>query len=180
MRNLIALIGSALLACTGANVQARNVTLVTHGLDSDASGWVLQMASSIRDAEANRGEESDVYFVRRRMAPTPLLPVNEVSQVTFTSTNGAKNIVIAYDWRDYAKSRFLSVGVEHDNPEVGPDVANLFLLDNVLPGVSTPLGHSYVHLIGHSRGGSLVCGVSSILSRSNVVVAQLTTLDPRA
>lgn len=44
-------------------IYSATVTLVTHGLDSNAQGWVLDMCRDIRLYQNALGQEADVYRV---------------------------------------------------------------------------------------------------------------------
>ena len=63
----------------------------------------------------------------------------------------------------------------HSNQRV-IDVLSDYLLTTVINGNSIIKGP--IHLIGHSRGGSLVCGLAEALGESGVWVDQVTTVDP--
>jgi hypothetical protein len=168
---LILLTGSLL-------VQARRVTLITHGLNENAASWVLDMANSVQEYQAKLGASSDLYLVSYPEQKTgPLLPQFTVKQVTTNSTSPEKDVVIAFDWSFYAQS-IVDIPL-YNNTAVGPSLAWWLGETNVLPGITAPLVQSYLHLIGHSRGGSLVCGTAGLLSDKGFVVSQLTTLDPR-
>ncbi len=53
-----------------------------------------------------------------------------------------------------------------------------YLLTNALPGLGGPAAQLPFHLIGHSRGGSLVSEIARVLGQAGVWVDELTTLDP--
>jgi hypothetical protein len=162
------------------SVWARRVTLITHGMDSNASGWVLQMAFSIQEYHAKQGTTSDVYLVTYPRQPSPpMLPQFFVQQMTTNSANPDKDIVIAFDWSYYATSSLFGLSPDYPNTAVGPNLSEWLEQTNRLPDIDRPLTQSYLHLIGHSRGGSLVCGLAGILSSKGTLVSQVTTLDPR-
>ena len=61
---------------------------------------------------------------------------------------------------------------------VGPVVADNLASMNFIPGLGVPLTRFPLHLIGHSRGGSLVCEIAKRLGEKSIMVDQLTLLDP--
>jgi hypothetical protein len=163
------------------SVQAASVTLVTHGLDSNANGWVLDLCRDIRAYQNALQQEADVYrVILPRQSMILRDPQFQVVQDTFTSTNANKNAIVAFDWSYYSQSIIFGVGIEHATWTIAPYVANLLLKTNALPSISEPLARRSIHLIGHSRGGSLISGAGDLLVASNIVIEHFTTLDPRA
>src|SRR6185369_13567199 len=81
-------------------------------------------------------------------------------------------IIIVFDWRQLANNDYSTYEIAQ--------VASVGLLQtNFIPEMN---GHALselpLHLIGHSRGGSLVCELSRLLGTNGVWVDHLTTLDP--
>lgn len=156
---------------SAAPLQAGTLTLVTHGMNTGVDDWVLPMCRNIRDYQAARGEECDVYKVKLPLQTMVQQDTTfEVTRETFTSTNADRNVVIAFDWSAYASSSWV-IFVEHDTPQVAQYLAP-FLKANG-PLLSRPM-----HLIGHSRGGSLIAGAGDLLADEGYTIDHFTTLDP--
>ncbi len=153
--------------------RAAGVTLITHGFNGDAQGWVLGMAGKLSAYDPFVGTNVICYEVSvgysggfvvtpRKIAGGP--PSNDFSA----------EIVLKLDWGDLAG--FLS---QYDTYEVAAAVVPRLLQTNFIAELG---GHALaelpLHLIGHSRGGSLVCQMSRLLGTNGVWVEQVTTLDP--
>lgn len=162
------------------SVEAGTVTFVTHGMDSNAKTWVREMCMAMHQYQRNLGFENDVFYVELpRQNSVQTLPQFIVQPLTTTSTNQDRNVIIAFDWSYYATS-FLKITVDFNTVDVAPLPAYFLRKNDPLPGFPDPLVESPLHLVGHSRGGSLLSGVCDILARVGIPVAHLTTLDPRA
>jgi len=162
-----------------ARATAGTVTFVTHGMDSNAKTWVREMCMAIHHYQRKLGFENDVFYVEvPRQNSVQTLPQFIVQPLTTTSTNANRNIIVAFDWSYYATS-ILKIP-EYYTIDVAPLPAYFLRKKSPLPGLLDPLVESPLHLIGHSRGGSLLSGVCDILARVGIPVAHLTTLDPRA
>ncbi len=71
------------------------------------------------------------------------------------------------------------VGLEYTSTTDVAETAVPFLLRTFASrGIVRPLAESPIHLIGHSRGGSVVSELAQSLGRRGIWVDQLTTIDP--
>jgi hypothetical protein len=161
---------SALVPSTG---RAAGVTIITHGFGGDAQGWVLGMAGNIPGYYRFPGTNVICYEVRVTdnggFAVTP----RKIAGGHPTNDFNAE-IVIKLDWGDLA-----GIFSQYDTYEVAAAVVPRLLQTNFIAELN---GHALaelpLHLIGHSRGGSLVCQMSRLLGTNGVWVDQVTTLDP--
>jgi hypothetical protein len=159
--------------CAPSPARGAGVTVITHGFNGDAQGWVLGMAGHMPGYYRFPGTNIICYEVS----------VSDNGGFTVTSrkiAGGNPNndfsteIVIKLDWGDLAG--FFD---QYDTYEVAGAVVPRLLQTNFIVELS---GHALaelpLHLIGHSRGGSLVCEMSRLLGSEGVWVDQVTTLDP--
>ncbi len=157
------------------------VTLITHGFNSSVDDWVTAMA----DAIAARPDLSSDQ-PRYRVDVTdpghdggPLSVVNTShSGPTPAESSGATDIVILLNWTDVAGTLSLGGGYHRSTGDVAAAVAEKLLAPNFLTALATPLAELPFHLIGHSRGASLVGELAKKLGEAGVWVDQVTTLDP--
>ncbi len=156
----------------GAQAQAAGVTIITHGLNGDVDDWVNGMAEQIKTHYRFQGTNYSCYKV--------YFPSDSTSGLSWMRVRGARpsatdsgEIVIMLDWGQLAD------GYSFDTYEVAPAVVNALFQTNFISELG---GHALaelpIHLIGHSRGGSLMSMISEILGVNGVWVDQLTTLDP--
>ncbi len=182
-------------ACFGAGV-----TVITHGyhlLPGDA-GSVAGWLNSIADEIANRagGSSATVYSLK---IGTPLLnpyPFGPIKVLSFkresgpvvSSSSSLAEIIIKVDWTD------LDGGYQCNNA-----VPTLYIAETIVPALKQPKSlalddpsqldldlpaemNSFlelpIHLIGHSRGGSVAADVARQLGELGCWVDQVTTLDP--
>lgn len=154
------------------------VTLITHGweLTSDRPGWLDSMADAI---VASAGPATSVYDMRiaRNSAGTSASVVyfGLISGPGFSDSSNA-DAVVMLDWADAS-------GVDFNDYFSTGDLASQLvapLLTETDPsiGINEPLADVPIHLIGHSRGASLVSELAKDLGQSGIWVDQLTTLDP--
>ncbi len=170
-RSCLRQLGLVLLLVGAAGpLSGAGVTIITHGFNSDAQGWVLGMAEKFSGYPTFPGtnvlcyevQVGDNNVIARRIGGG--LPADNVSG----------EIVIKLDWGDLA-----GLFNQYDTYEVAARVTPRLLQTNFIPELG---GHALaelpLHLIGHSRGGSLMCQISRLLGTNGVWVDQLTTLDP--
>ncbi|MBC8106255.1 MAG: hypothetical protein H7Z14_06665 [Anaerolineae bacterium] len=157
------------------------ITLITHGYQSNgvAPQWLDRMAEVVdRRIEPQSGSLwSDVALYRLQITPAG------TGVASFTRTNGPApstsstgEAVIVLDWAAASDSIF-------GNPStavVAPVVASALLGAGASLGFASTSGALAVplHLIGHSRGGSMVSEIARVLGQSGIIVDQVTTLDP--
>jgi hypothetical protein len=159
-------------AITLPRSHAAGVTLITHGLNGDIDGWVSAMAqrtAAYRPFPGTNATRYELYFIpggadfvltwRRVAGPSPL-------------ATDSGEIIIAFDWRQLANN-------DYSTYDVAARVAPALLQTNFISELNgRALAELPLHLVGHSRGGSLVCELSRLLGINGVWVDHLTTLDP--
>jgi len=178
MKTILAII-FACFCFTKAN--AAGVTIITHGyeLDGEYPTWVTAMADEIPNYYqlpvtnfttykiTLTTDGSNYYYQWQRTNGSP---------PTVTDTG---EIIVELDW-----SQMDGGPLEFDNYDlstsiVAPILSDVILRTNIISELN---GHALaeypIHLIGHSRGGSLMNEVSRILGTNGVWVDHLTTLDP--
>jgi hypothetical protein len=145
------------------------VTIITHGLNSDADDWVLAMAQRLPLHPSFPGTNFTCFEVT--VAPNFAVSAVRISGVGPIVTDSGE-IVIALDWGQLANNDFSTY-------QVAAAVLPALLQTNFIPGLAAhALAEFPLHLVGHSRGGSLVCELSRLLGTNGIWVDHLTTLDP--
>ena len=156
------------------------VTLIAHGFNSDADGWVAAMAQAIA-ARPDLAIEQVIY----RWDVTD--PGHEGGPLSVTSTRVSgpplvdpqtetPEIAVLLNWSDVAGKIFGNY--TRSTSDVADAVAQQLVSANLVNEVGQPLVSLPLHLVGHSRGGSLVGALANTLGRAGVWVEQVTTLDP--
>jgi hypothetical protein len=151
-----------------------NVTLITHGFASGYPSWVDDMAAGVGQSlgkTANPWDNVSLYHMvvkdQSGVAVTSFARVAGPSPAA--SLTG--DIVITLDW-----SAVASISDIQSTTTVAAVVSSALLAQNADLGGA--MVQSPVHLIGHSRGGSLVSVLASDLGQKGVWVDDVTTLDP--
>jgi hypothetical protein len=155
------------------------VTIITHGFGGSADDWVTQMGNLIAQQSGPLASQP-----RYRMTVTDTGTSSGPITVTSTRVSGApppaqwgsREIVVLLDWSALAGSLF--GGHARPSGEVATAVANKLLAGFSIPDLATPLAQLPIHLLGHSRGASLVSEIARGLGQGGVWVDQLTYLDP--
>jgi len=163
------------------------VTLITHGFNDNVDGWVTAMAKAVANQIATHDQcpVSDVAEMRLTVQTDLSVQPQWVVQPNLNTSKCDETIVLL-DWSAVAGSILDATKWPTMQPtqEVADHVAPYLLqamirTDLAQPFVlAHPLAEASVHLIGHSRGGSLVGALAENLGRLGVWVDQVTTLDP--
>lgn len=144
------------------------VTILTHGNDGSISGWVKTAASDIAD---RAGDDTSTYVMKVTKASSGKGLV--VSSFTLDggpgltkSTDG--EAVVRLDWTDVDDGGY-------STQDVGDVVATYLQSAH---GSTPALASLPLHLIGHSRGASVMSDIAQRLGEKGVWVDQVTYLDP--
>ena len=157
------------------------VTLITHGFNSNADGWVTAMAQAIGDRP-----DLNIDQALYRLEVTDPGHDNGPLEVTSAWLSGPlptdpltedPEIALVLDWSDVAGTA-ASGWYTRSTYDVAAAVAEALVAADFLAELSQPLASLPLHFIGHSRGGSLVDELAHQIGLRGIWVDQVTTLDP--
>src|ERR1051326_2245915 len=171
------LLSAILLFTSPARLTGAGVTVVTHGLQFNNSypNWLNDMASAIA---APAGTATAV--IRLEIG---YLTDGTVGVTSFTKERGLwpaeastnAEVVVKLFWYTVAGLTDTTTTTDVANIAV-PYLVNSIVIGNQL--TNRPLAELPIHLIGHSRGASVVAEASRLLAQRGIWVDQATTLDP--
>jgi len=152
---------------------AAGVTVITHGLNGTVDGWITNMCDKITEYPRFPGTNYSFYEIF-------FVPNGDGYNLAWTRLGGSPpsatdsgEIIIAFDWSQ------LSDGNSYNTYQIASVLETALLSTNFISELN---GHALcelpIHLIGHSRGGSLMCQTSLLLGTNGVWVDHVTTLDP--
>jgi len=149
------------------------VTVITHGLNGNVDGWITGMAEQIPAYDRFPGTNYTFYKLY-------FVPDGSGYDLAWARLGGglpsatdSGEIIVAFDWSQ------LSDGNSYNTYQIATVLAAALLSTNFISELN---GHALcelsIHLIGHSRGGSLMCQTSLLMGTNGAWVDHLTTLDP--
>lgn len=146
------------------------VTILTHGLNGNVTGWVEEAAKDIQD-RAGGATRATIYTMTVKSSNVISLKVDsfgpDSGQLDYRNTTDAE-LIVKLDWSSVSNGFYSTSDVA--------DKVSSYLRgthDGVPPLVEMP-----IHLIGHSRGASLMSALSQNLGKAGIWVDQMTSLDP--
>jgi hypothetical protein len=152
---------------------AGGVTFITHGLNGNTDGWVTGMANRITNYSRFPGTNAAIYKAYFYSTNSGYALTASRVAGSLPTTSDCAEIIIKFDWSQ------LAGGNTYNTYQIAAAAAPALLSTNFIPELG---GHALaelpLHLIGHSRGGSLICELSRLLGTNGVWVDHLTTLDP--
>jgi hypothetical protein len=164
------------------STKAAGVTIITHGADGDVTGWVTEMANVIPTYYHNyRYPGLSTNFTVYTITLTTDGNGNYFYQCTnnsgiIPSNTDTGEIIVRLDW-----SQMAQLGSVYDTSTytVGWVASYVIMQTNTISDLHGHALSEYpIHLIGHSRGGSLMSQISYVLGTNGIWVDHLTTLDP--
>ena len=158
------------------------VTLWTHGFNGNVDGWIRAQADAIIDRE-----DLQLNQPRYRIEVTDPGHDGGPLQVETAASSGPSPTAVAtsnpefallLDWSDVAGTAVPGGGYYRSTTDVATAVAERLAAADLLPNLEHPISTLPLHLIGHSRGGSLAGELAHQLGKLGIWVDQVTTLDP--
>ena len=152
------------------------VTLVTHGFNSNVDGWVSRMAEAIASRPDLQLDQPRMLYRVVEQGDGRLEVDSSLDGPDPRGTDCSNpEIVLLLDWSDVAGG--LSPGSKvRSTTDVARAVADALTAPEAW--TQSALAELPLHLIGHSRGASMVAELARELGQRGVWVDQVTTLDP--
>jgi len=154
--------------------QGAGVTVVTHGLNSNVDSWVSAMTAAIPVNPSLPGTNYTTYNLSFVLDTNINAYIPKWSRIAGAHplTTDSGEILINLDWRQWA-------GGSKSVYEISWVVAYVLAQTNFISELN---GHAVaelpIHLIGHSRGGSLVSEMCLDFGTNGIWVDHFTPLDP--
>ncbi len=166
------------------HAEATGVTVITHGwiqtFESTFSGrplWMENMVQAVTNAAYRQGLKSSWYHLHvtgNFVTGTQ----GTLSRVSTSSAFDSDEMVLTVDWSDIAEHTAPLSGQLFTTDDVAAWVSGSLVGTYSGIGINEPLASRPIHLIGHSRGGSVMLETARRLGLQGIWVDHLTTLDP--
>ncbi|MBI3416883.1 MAG: hypothetical protein HY043_16455 [Verrucomicrobia bacterium] len=153
-------------------VEGAGVTIITHGLDGNVSDWIIPMAEAIGHSGRIPNQDFSCFEFHWIWNGTNYIPQSTFLKGSLPTNSSSGEILVKLDWSQLADGKYSTT-------QLAESITQAMLKLDFVPELS---GHSVVelpiHLIGHSRGGSLVAEICRLLGARGIWIDQMTTLDP--
>jgi hypothetical protein len=117
----------------------------------------------------------EIYFAqddRGNYAPAQ----SRIGGIAATNAESGE-LIVKLDWSQLSGG--VLGGAPYSTIDIAPAFTSAILSTNFIPELGgRALAEFPLHLIGHSRGGSMICEITRLLGAEGVWVDHLTTLDP--
>jgi Ca2+-binding RTX toxin-like protein len=143
------------------------VTILTHGVRGNVSGWIKEAAYAISDRLGGPKAMSIYNMEVDGGGVDSFYPIDGYGDYMKTTTG---ELVIRLDWSDQDTTT-------DGTDSVADEIAD-FLMQRRTTKKLAPIAEMPIHIVGHSRGGSLAAEIAKRLGRRGVIVDQVTFLDP--
>ena len=164
-----------LALCSAGSVTAAGVTIITHGFNSNVTDWIIPMAGKVPGYPSFPGSTYSCYEI----SVTQNGSGQYVAAATFLGgtpplLSDSGEMLVKLDW-----STLSSLGGP-STTTIAQTAASALQATNLIPEMGgRALAELPLHLIGHSRGGSVVTEMARLLGAQGIWVDQVSTLDPR-
>jgi hypothetical protein len=163
--------------------KAGGVTIITHGFELPASypTWITAMANDIPNYFHARYPGLDTNFSTYKLIITNIGGTYYYYPPTRTngslpSATQSGEIIVELDWSSLSGDLTDSYA---STSNVAYAVSQVLMATNSFPELNGhPAIELPIHLVGHSRGGSLMSQISYDLGTNGIWTDHLTTLDP--
>lgn len=153
-----------------SSARGAGVTIITHGFNGDIDSWIIPMAQQIPAYVSFPGTNFSCYEMV--IANDYSVSQSRIGGVSPLASDSAE-IIIKLDWS------VVSVDFSTASTDIAAAVVPKLLATNFIPELGgRALAELPIHLVGHSRGGSVVTEMSRLLGTNGVWVDHVTFLDP--
>ena len=157
-----------------ASALGAGVTVITHGFNGNVTDWIIPMTERVSGHPSFRGTSVSCYqiSITQNGSGQYLAAATFLGGLAPTLTDSGE-ILVKLDWSSLA-------GGGSPTTAIANAAAGALLSTTLIPALGgRPLAELPLHLVGHSRGGSVVTEMARLLGAQGVWVDHVTTLDPR-
>ena len=165
---------AALVFLCGASLApGAGVTVITHGFNGNVTDWVIPMGDKMAQYRTFPGTNSASYQISITRAGSVYSFSQSFLDGVSPLASDSGEIVIALDWSSVSGFPGPSTAL------IATNAALALLSTSLIPDLAgRPLAELPLHLVGHSRGASVMAELARILGAQGIWVDHLTTLDP--